>query len=297
MTTSIAIADPYHSRQGSFWECVEREDPVVWGKADGPLSTSKLDQYHENGFYFDQDLFSATESSELLAEANRLADLADPADAEVVVEPNNRAVRSVFRVHQKSDLFRSICCDPRIVKVARQFLGGDVYLHQTRVNFKPGFNGKEFFWHSDFETWHVEDGMPRMRAVSVSIALTENNEFNGPLMVVPGSHHWFVRCVGETPEKHFEQSLKKQEYGVPDQEALQMLVDKGGIQAPKGEAGSAIFFECNLMHGSSGNLSPYPRSNLFMVFNSVENAVQEPFGNRPPRPEFLAERDFTPLEG
>lgn len=297
MTTSIAIADPYHSRQESFWECVEREDPVVWGKADGPLSTSKLDQYHENGFYFDQDLFSATESSELLAEANRLADLADPTDAEVVVEPNNRAVRSVFRVHHKSDLFRSICCDPRIVNVARQFLGGDVYLHQTRVNFKPGFNGKEFFWHSDFETWHVEDGMPRMRAVSVSIALTENNEFNGPLMVVPGSHHWFVRCVGETPEKHFEQSLKKQEYGVPDQEALQMLVDKGGIQAPKGEAGSAIFFECNLMHGSSGNLSPYPRSNLFMVFNSVDNAVQEPFGNRPPRPEFLAERDFTPLEG
>ena len=178
---------------------------------------------------------------------------------------------------------------------ARQVLGSEVYVHQSRINFKPAFNGKEFFWHSDFETWHIEDGMPRMRALSVSISLTDNNEFNGPLMVVPRSHTTYVRCVGATPENHFEHSLKKQEYGVPSLEAMQYLVDRGGIAAPKGRPGSALFFDCNLMHGSAGNLSPYPRTNLFIVYNSVENGVTQPFGGTPPRPEFLSERDVLPV--
>jgi ectoine hydroxylase len=62
--------------------------------------------------------------------------------------------------------------------------------------------GKEFYWHSDFETWHAEDGMPKMRAVSCSIAFDDNHEFNGPLMVIPQSHQKFISCIGETPEEH-----------------------------------------------------------------------------------------------
>src|SRR5690606_18676180 len=115
---------------------------------------------------------------------------------------------------------------------ARQILGGEVYLHQSRANLKPGFKGKEFYWHSDFETWHTEDGMPRMRALSVSIALTENYPFNGPLMLIPGSHKTFVACVGRTPENHYKQSLKRQELGTPDRESLKRLADRGGIVAP-----------------------------------------------------------------
>jgi len=138
--------------------------------------------------------------------------------------------------------------------------------------------------------------MPRMRAVSLSINLTENNEFNGPLMLVDGSHRKYIRCAGETPDDHFKASLRKQEYGVPSSDALRMLVEEGeGITAPKGGPGSATLFDCNTMHGSVANLSPYPRTNLFLVFNSVENRLVNPFGGKPPRPEFLGERDVVPL--
>src|SRR3546814_10424765 len=81
-----------------------------------------------------------------------------------------------------------------------------------------GFKGREFYWHSDFETWHVEDGMPRMRALSMSVLLAENTPHNGPLMVIPGSHRTYLTCLGETPDDHYLSSLKKQEYGVPDEE-------------------------------------------------------------------------------
>lgn len=296
MTAGPAQADPYASRFEREWRAVPRQDPVVWGDAGGPLPGDQLAHYEHEGYLAVRQLLASQEAKSLLDEAQRLADAADPHADDVIVEPGGGAVRSLFRIHRTSDVFRAVCKDERVAGIARQILGGEVYIHQSRINFKPAFRGKEFFWHSDFETWHVEDGMPRMRAVSFSINLTDNNEFNGPLMVVGGSHRVYVRCVGETPDDHFKESLRKQQYGVPSREALEMLVSRGsGIAAPKGGPGSATLFDCNTMHGSVGNLSPLPRTNLFLVFNSVENSLVDPFGGKPPRPEFLGERDVVPV--
>ena len=62
-----------------------------------------------------------------------------------------------------------------------------------------------------------------------------------------------------------------------------------------GPAGSVTFFECNLMHGSNGNITPHPRRNVFFVYNSVENTLVEPFAAPSPRPTYIASRKFDPL--
>jgi ectoine hydroxylase len=49
------------------------------------------------------------------------------------------------------------------------------------------------------------------------------------------------------------------------------------------------------MHGSNGNITPWPRSNLFLVYNSVENALEAPFSGQAPRPPHIASRHFEPL--
>jgi len=290
--------DPYHSRDAGRGEVADRVDPVVHGGAsDGPLSQEELDRFDRDGFLTVEDRISAEEAASLRADADRVADAA-PLDHETVIrEPESDRVRSLFWIHRLEGPLARLCRDERVVSMARQILGSDVYFHQSRVNFKRPFVGKEFFWHSDFETWHMEDGMPRMRALSMSISLTDNNEFNGPLMVVPGSHRKYVRCVGETPDAHYRDSLRKQEIGVPSLEALERLVDEGGgIEAPKGRAGSITVFDCNTMHGSVSNLSPWPRTNLFLVFNSVENTLEAPFAGTRPRPEYIAERTFDPVQ-
>lgn len=117
-------------------------------------------------------------------------------------------------------------------------------------------------------------------------------------MLVPGSHRYYISCIGNTPENHYKKSLKKQEFGVPDEESMKWLVEEcGGIDTATGPAGSVLFFECNTMHASGGNISPYPRSNVFFVFNSVENQLQAPFSGMEPRPEFLANRKhIQPIE-
>ena len=166
----------------------------------------------------------------------------DPAVAgsgKTIKEPDSGAVRSVFDIHSDNELFARVAADERTAGIARYILGGDLYVHQSRMNFKPGFTGKEFYWHSDFETWHVEDGMPRMRCLSCSILLTDNEPHNGPLMLMPGSHKHYVRCVGATPENHYEKSLRKQEFGVPDQNSLSELASRFGIDCATGPAGSS----------------------------------------------------------
>ena len=292
--------DLYPSRIQDDVAFLERTDPVVYegGPVSQRLTPEDLRQYENSGYLFAEGLLQAEEISSLTDEFRRLARAPDLRESEeLITEPDSDEVRSIFRVHRLSQVFDWLARDTRILDVARQILGSEANLHQSRVNLKPGFHGKEFYWHSDFETWHVEDGMPRMRALSASIALTDNYPFNGPLMLIPGSHKTFVPCVGSTPKDHYRQSLKKQEYGVPDQVSLKRLADQGGIVAPTGPAGSVVFFDCNTMHGSNSNISPFARSNVFFVYNSVENSLSEPYCGLKPRPEHIAAREsFHALE-
>lgn len=293
-----ACEDRYPSRMSAEPRLIQRDDPVVYGKVeDGPLSASELDSYQRNGFLSFSEFLSADEVEAAIAELTRLrASQAVKQSAEAIIEPDSGELRSVFAIHRDGGILGRLCRHPRLVRVARQLLGSDVYIHQSRINYKSGFRGAPFYWHSDFETWHVEDGIPAMRMVSCSISLTPNTVHNGPLMVVPGSHHRFLSCVGETPEDNYKLSLRRQVVGVPDDESLTRMIDEGGIVAPTGGVGSVTFFECNLMHGSNSNITPLPRSNLFIVFNSVANTPVKPFCGRAPRPPFVAERnDFQPI--
>ena len=295
--TAERVHDAYPTRLSTPAEPIERQDPVVWGTAeDGPMDAATLAGFDEKGYLSIEDLVTPEEVETFRAELRRLsADPAVRADERTIVERQSQEVRSIFEVHEISEVFAKIANDPRVVGRARQLLGSDVYIHQSRVNFKPGFDGKEFYWHSDFETWHAEDGMPRMRAVSISISLTDNYSFNGPLMIMPGSHKTYVSCVGETPDDNYKSSLVQQEAGTPDHGALTALADRHGIDVLEGRAGGATMFDCNCMHGSNGNITPFPRSNVFIVFNSVENTCVEPFAANKRRPEFIGARDFTPV--
>jgi ectoine hydroxylase len=295
--TTATVTDLYPTR-GSSEVLLPRQDPVVWGAPDtpGPISAADLQAYERDGFLTVDRLITEEEVAVCRRELERL--VGDPeirADERAIVEPGSQEIRSVFEVHRISRVFADLVRDERVVGRARQILGSDVYVHQSRINVKPGFGANGFYWHSDFETWHAEDGLPRMRTVSVSIALTENHDTNGGLMIMPGSHRTFLGCAGATPKDNYTKSLQMQEAGTPSNEALTKLASEHGIKLFTGAPGSATWFDCNCMHGSGDNITPYPRSNVFIVFNSVENAAVEPFSAPVRRPTFLGARDFTPV--
>src|SRR5690606_39111314 len=132
-----ASVDPYRSRGSDRWELAERCDPVVWGTgAPGPLSGEQIAEYRDRGFLVFPRLFAANEVAALLAETERMAAAADRSRDDVIVEPGGDAVRSIFRMHRDSAMIRALAADPRLAGAARQILGGEVYIHQSRVNFK-----------------------------------------------------------------------------------------------------------------------------------------------------------------
>lgn len=297
MSKNKTEMDFYPTRINSESKIIPRTDPVVHCDSCNELTKEQMDFFEKNGYIIFENLFSSAEVDRLFDELASLSnDEAKKEMPQFILEETQRDVRSIFEIHKISALYGLLCRDKRILKIVQQLLGSQVYIHQSRVNLKPGFDGKEFYWHSDFETWHSEDGMPNMRAISCSISLTKNYEFNGPLMVIPGSHKDFVSCSGETPDDHYKQSLKRQEIGTPQKEILEKMVEKSKIVSAKGDAGSVIFFDCNIMHGSNGNITPYPRSNAFFVFNSVCNRLVAPFCGLKPRPNYIADREFKPLE-
>jgi ectoine hydroxylase len=278
---------------------LHRSDPVLYGSDAGDsgiLTPENLASYERDGFLFLKSFYAPDEVEALQEELDRLCHAESVRQTELgVTEPTSGAVRSIFAVHTVSDLFDRLARDERLLGAMQGILGSEVYLHQSRLNLKPGLRGKEFYWHSDFETWHAEDGMPSMRAISCSISLADNREFNGPLMLVPGSHKYFCQCTGRTPDDHYLRSLKRQDIGVPSDEQLRWLVDQSEIAVPTGPPGSVLLFDCNIMHGSNGNITPFPRSNAFFVYNSVENELQAPFSAQHERPAYLANREPSAL--
>lgn len=293
--------DFYPSRIHEEPTILQRNDPVVYGdrKSAPPagLTLEQIEEYETQGYVVLEGLF---ESVEIEHYQNELIGLRNDADlhqrAEAITEPDSSELRSLFSFHTLGAGLIPLAKSQRLVDIARYLLDDDVYIHQSRINLKPGYRGKGFYWHSDFETWHVEDGMPRMRALSMSIALTSNTTYNGPLMLMPGSHNTYATCVGETPADNYKSSLKNQEIGVPCDNHLEELYQKCGIATPTGPAGSVTIFDCNTMHGSGSNISPLPRSNAFVVYNAISNRVGAPYCQQAPRPEFIASREsITPI--
>lgn len=292
-------SDCYPTRLGKSEKILPRHDPVVYKNTAtglpfaGPLNGRQLEAYEGNGFLVLPNLMPQIVGN-LLDEINSLRTKLQGTDR-LVLEPDSDVVRTIFDPFGHSELVQTFFQHPDILGVAEQLLGSKTCMIQSRINVKPAFTGRSFDWHSDFETWHSEDGMPRMRALTAWIMLSDCTEHNGPLYVIPGSHKEFISCAGTTREDNYRTSLRKQTVGVPTKSTMESVLNRRHIESITGTAGTVVFHECNLLHGSPDNISSDSRTVLMGVFNSVENAVTEPFGGTRPRPEFLCNRKAKPL--
>ena len=293
-----AVRDPYPTRDKSEGALIRRAEPVVhsvWTEG-APLTQEQAAQFERDGYLVLTDVFSAHELDEIRASAERVSkNCAETHPGQLITEPNGEQLRTLFGVHGMEGLLKETASNPRMLEVIQFLLNDQVYIHQSRLNFKSPQYGSGFEWHSDFETWHSEDGMPGMRAVSATVLLTDEVSADGSLKFMPKSHRTFVACPGETPDSTYREAFKKQAVGKPPALFLDLLEESGGVQEVVAPAGSVLLFDCNVMHGAGKNTSEHLRANLFYVYNAVSNALNAPYAADEPRPEFLAARKAEPL--
>jgi ectoine hydroxylase len=244
-----------------------------------PEQRSQLDR---DGYVFFPSLFKTDEIAVLLDEVPRLY---AERRQENVREKGSDAVRTNFAAHMYSAPFARLARHPRMILPAMQVFGESVYMHQFKINGKMAFDGDVWQWHQDFGTWKNDDDMPEPRAMNVAIFLDDVNEFNGPLMFIPGSHK-----LGVIDAAH-DTSTTSYPLWTIDHDTITRLVARGGIVAPKGPAGSMILFHSCLVHASTSNLSPWNRVSVYLSLCAVSNHIR-----RFKRPEYIAHRDFTPIE-
>jgi ectoine hydroxylase len=245
------------------------------------LTPQQLEQFDRDGYLFFPAHFTPEEMQTLTNEVPRLYAMDRP---ENVREKGKTAVRTNFAAHKYSAPFARLSRHPRMIEPVEQLFGEKLYMHQFKINGKMGFDGDVWQWHQDYGTWMNDDLMPAARAMNVAIFLDEVNEFNGPLMFIPGSHK-----AGALEAGH-DTSTTSYPLWTISNDAIRKLVDKGGIVAPKGPAGSMLMFHGCLVHASAPNLSPWNRVTVYLSLCAVSNHIR-----RFKRPGYIAHREFDPI--
>jgi ectoine hydroxylase len=251
------------------------------------LTPEQRAAFDRDGYLFFPALFSGREMQSMLDAVPALYGRREPYN---VREKDSDAVRTNFAAHLVSEPFARLARHPRMVEPVQDLFGEALYMHQFKINGKMAFEGDVWQWHQDYGTWKNDDLMPTERAMNVAIFLDDVNEFNGPLMFIPGSHK-----RGVIDAKH-DLTTTSYPLWTVDSHLIAQLVQRaggknGGIVSPKGPAGSMILFHSCLVHASTSNLSPWNRVSVYLSLCAVSNHIR-----RFKRPEYIAHRDFTPIE-
>ncbi|MBG1271371.1 phytanoyl-CoA dioxygenase family protein [Nostoc sp. WHI] len=249
------------------------------------FTKEQVNSYNENGFLFLENYFSKTEIDYIITQIPSL--LSEDTPRRIL--ENNGAVRSILAPNTTNKVFQRLLQLSKLVKPSMQLLGSEVYVYQYKINVKAALEGDKWDWHQDFLYWHKEDGMPRSQALSVAIFLQEANDFNGPLLFIPGSHKEGMVDLN-VRKKYLNNPLWTATFSADlkyevDKSFFERLLNKYEIFAAKGAAGSVLFFDSNVFHGSTNNMSAKDRTNILITYNSLENA---PPTAKNPRLEFIA---------
>lgn len=247
------------------------------------LTSAQVAQFEDEGYLFLPSVFDAEEIAHVRGAVETVSKRTGP---EVVHELSSDAVRLVYGVHRFDEVFRRLSHHPRVLEPAMQLLGGQVYIHQSRLNPKAAFRGENWAWHQDFATWNDRDGLQYPRAMMIAIFLDDARDVNGPLMIVPRSHkHGLIHDAVDNHESGGYTLF------LISPETIARHAAEGGIKPITGPAGSVLFCHCNIVHGSAGNITPWPRRIYYLNVASIDN---------PPtkfeRAEHHCTRDFSSLQ-
>jgi len=253
------------------------------------LSQAQVAQYQRDGFLVFPELFGRDEVEALRREVSRVALIED----EMVVREGAAGVPKVmFRMHESdgataSPIFHAAVRLPRALAISQQLLGEDkLYLHHTKVNIKAAIEGSVWPWHQDYGSW-ARDGIEKPHMLTMMVSLDASAEINGCLYFLPGSH----RHGRIDPYLDVSTAYKVWSVGPAD---MKKYIAMHGEPVPiTGKPGTAVFFDCNLLHASGHNLSAHDRWQAYFCYNTVAN---RPKDVENPRPDWVRSQNWKPLE-
>ena len=186
-------------------------------------------------------------------DGNRFADI-DFITVQFEHGVNNQSVRVIEPVNELSERFNALIDEPRLTQPMQQIVGADdLALWTTKLNLKSAKEGSGFRWHQDSPYW-IHDCNHVDQLPNVMVLFDDADESNGCLRVIQSSHK-----KGRLP-------------GCEDGSQLQGFFthpnafseqDQVLMEAP---AGSVVFFDPHIVHGSQPNHSDSPRRAIIITY-------------------------------
>jgi ectoine hydroxylase-related dioxygenase (phytanoyl-CoA dioxygenase family) len=155
----------------------------------------------------------------------------------------------------------AIACDPRFGALAAAALGAErMQLLQDSLLYKPPHDGGSVEWHQD----HTYVGfLVPARVIALRIALVAEDETNGCMRVIDGSHRWGPIGANRALRDPSVVSLAAE---LTDAQRAELEHPRSLVLEP----GDISIHHCLTLHGSPVNRSSRPRRTIILrMFDST----------------------------
>ena len=243
-------------------ERVLRHEPLV-------LEQTQREKYFEDGFLVVPSYVGAEwlarlravvtekiDESRALTASNDQFDLAPDHTA---AKPNIRRLRKAVDWHPELWAFAT---DPTVTELVADLLGPDIRFHSAKLNFKWSSGGDAVKWHQDITAWPHTN----FSVLTFGVYLEDTAPEQGPLTAIPGSHRGPL----------FEQFDERGGWTgaiMPRDVATLRTASTVDLCGP---AGTVVFLDCRVVHGSAVNVSPRMRPLLLYVYASADALPMTP---------------------
>ena len=200
------------------------------------------------------------EGNEYFLDQKRFVDI-DYLTLQYEPEPHDEFLKVIEPAHSLNPDLDDIIADPRLTDPIKSILSKDkVSLWTDKLNLKRPKIGSGFGWHQDSPYW-IHDSEDVDSLPNVYISLDAANESNGCFSVIKGSHK--KGCLPGT----FDSSQLGGFY--TDKRSFN-INDSVDLIAP---AGSLIFFNQHIVHGSKPNQSSHERRAYIVTYQPENRAM------------------------
>ena len=157
------------------------------------LTDQQIETYRRDGYLVIPRLIQGEQLAELRALTDRIVAEARGVSANdelYDLEPSHSAALPRVRrlkpaIFKRYAFFHALARDPKITSILAQLLGPAIRQHGGKLNMKSAGYGSPVEWHQDWAFYpHTNDDV-----LATGIYLDDCDMDNGPLMVIPGSHH------------------------------------------------------------------------------------------------------------
>jgi phytanoyl-CoA hydroxylase len=233
------------------------------------FSQAELDSFRRDGFVIVRGLADRQLCERMKSLAQRhLAQDVQPVEYEAQTKypgspasldaPGGRTVRRLLRAYSRDRLFGDWATSRAIGDRLGRLLGPQIELSQAHHNCvmtkNPAFSSATS-WHQDIRYWSFQ----KPELISVWLALGQEHEENGCLLLVPGSHRIEFR------REQFDDSLFLREDIEENRKILQ------GRMPAEVDEGDVLFFHCRLLHAAGRNRTGLTKFAAVFTYHGAGN--------------------------